>query len=49
MSTSIAFFGATGGSTVACLAFALEAGYTCSACKYLLALRLLDTNQLLCS
>ncbi|KAL9640276.1 MAG: hypothetical protein Q9164_000372 [Protoblastenia rupestris] len=31
MSTSIAFFGATGGSTVACLAFALEAGYTCSA------------------
>ncbi|KAL8999811.1 MAG: hypothetical protein Q9188_005810 [Gyalolechia gomerana] len=27
----VAFFGATGGSTLACLALALKAGYTCSA------------------
>ncbi|KAI4160174.1 MAG: hypothetical protein LQ342_005963 [Letrouitia transgressa] len=31
MPASIAFFGATGGSTLACLALALEAGHPCSA------------------
>ena len=31
MAPTIAYFGATGGSTVACLALALEAGYDCSA------------------
>lgn len=30
----IAFFGATGGSTISCLAPALEAGYHCTACKF---------------
>ena len=29
----VAFFGATGGSILACLALALKAGYTCSACE----------------
>ena len=44
MAPTIAYFGATGGSTVACLALALEAGYDCSACQYAPDLSVLWSN-----